>query len=424
MANTPSSKATLEGRYTFPPDADEGTKVLLEEVARIRRLIPANTVDLCVRRSGWSNKWRKAKEKTSSSHSRFHFSHYIAGATSPVISHHHSFKASICSSRGFALDRWKQGLTCILEKIPGNCLVTKLRAILLMEADFNANNKIVFGDRMMAVLRRYGLMENEVFSEKGRTAEEGALSKLLFYDIVRQFRLPAGISSVDASNCYDSIAHAIASLIFQAVGVPVGGVEAMLEAIQDMGYFLRTAYGDSTTCANSRIDVKYQGLCQGNGAAPAGWAAISITVLRAHKKKGHGATFMCPVSKEQFVLAAVLFVDDCDLIHIDMVNDESPLETFDKMQASVRNWGQLLIATRGAYKPEKCFHHLISFQWDRRGKWSYQDNHGGVEYEMRVPMPDGSEVLIDHLPVTQARETLGVWSSPDGNETESLTQMK
>jgi hypothetical protein len=99
MANTPSSKATLEGRYTFPPDADEGTKVLLEEVARIRRLIPANTVDLCVRRSGWSNKWRKAKEKTSSSHSGFHFSHYIAGATSPVISHHHSLKASICSSR-------------------------------------------------------------------------------------------------------------------------------------------------------------------------------------------------------------------------------------------------------------------------------------------------------------------------------------
>jgi len=46
-------------------------------------------------------------------------------------------------------------------------------------------------------------------------------------------------------------------------------------------------------------------------------------------------------------------VDDCDLIHVDMVNDESALETFDKMQASVRSWGMLLIATGGSYKPDK-----------------------------------------------------------------------
>lgn len=38
-------------------------------------------------------------------------------------------------------------------------------------------------------------------------------------------------------------------------------------------------------------------------------------------------------------------------------------------------------------------------------------------------MPDGTEVVIDHLPVTQARETLGVWSSPAGNANESLVKM-
>ena len=59
-----------------------------------------------------------------------------------------------------------------------------------------------------------------------------------FCDIVRQFRLSAAISSVDAANCYDSTAHAIASLIFRAMGVPLEGATAMLEAIQDMKYFL------------------------------------------------------------------------------------------------------------------------------------------------------------------------------------------
>jgi hypothetical protein len=276
--------------------------------------------------------------------------------------------------------------------------------------DYNANNKIVFGERMMDVVRNYGLMADEVFREQGRTAEDGALAKVLFYDIVRQFRLPAGISSVDAANCHDSIAHVIASLIFQAMGVPLEGVADMLQAI-------------SKDFTNSRIEVKCQ-VCQGSGAAPAGWAVISITVVRAHKRKGHGASFLCPVSGVKFLLAAVLFADDCNLIHIDMVNDESSLETFDKMQASVKSWGMLLIASGGSYKPEKCFHHLISFTWDRKGKWSYTANHDNPDYTMVVPMPDETEEKIDHLPVTQARETLGVWSSPDGNATESLAQMK
>ena len=151
MADTPAERAVLAGEYRFSEDYDTGTRKLREEVARLRQLVPANSVDLQVCHPKWSAKWRRAKEKTSSSHSGFHFSHYIAGASSPLISHHHSWKASICSMYGFSLERWKQGLTCILEKIPGNCLVTKLRAIILMEADFNANNKIIFGERIMEV---------------------------------------------------------------------------------------------------------------------------------------------------------------------------------------------------------------------------------------------------------------------------------
>lgn len=166
----------------------------------------------------------------------------------------------------------------MLEKQPGCCLV-----------DYNANNKELIGNRMLSNIRKYNLMMEEIFSELRCTAEDGALSKILFYNIVRSSRLAAAISSVDAANCYDSIAHAIASLVFQACGMPVEGIEVMLPAIQDMKYFLRTAFGDSKNFQGSKIEVKYQGLCQGNVAAPAGWAAISITILGAHKRKGHSA---------------------------------------------------------------------------------------------------------------------------------------
>ena len=45
------------------------------------------------------------------------------------------------------------------------------------------------------------------------------MTKVLFFDIVRQSRRAAGISSVDANNCFDRVAHAVSSLIFQAFGV-------------------------------------------------------------------------------------------------------------------------------------------------------------------------------------------------------------
>jgi hypothetical protein len=79
-----------------------------------------------------------------------------------------------------------------------------------MEADFNAANKIIFGQRTLQNARRYRLMPDEIFSEKQRMADNGILAKVLFYDISRQ--LPA-LASVDVENCYDRVAHAITSLI-------------------------------------------------------------------------------------------------------------------------------------------------------------------------------------------------------------------
>jgi hypothetical protein len=45
-------------------------------------------------------------------------------------------------------------------------------------------------------------------------AEDSTLCKTLFYDIMKQMHVPAAIASVDASNCYNRIAHAMASMIF------------------------------------------------------------------------------------------------------------------------------------------------------------------------------------------------------------------
>ena len=95
-----------------------------------------------------------------------------------------------------------------------------------------------------------------------------------------------------------------------------------------MKFFLQTAYGDSNDYA---FEVTFQCLCQGNGAAPAGWAVRSITILRAHKKNGHGAYFTCPISLVKMHIVGILFVDDTDLIHLNMDIEESVYEAHQTM---------------------------------------------------------------------------------------------
>jgi hypothetical protein len=346
---------------------DASTRELFEEIAHIRGMVPLDSVNGLISRERWQQRWKKVKEETSSSRSGLHFGHYIAGTDCDYISQFHALRVSLALKRGIALERWSKGLSVMLEKMFGVRLVSKLRAILLMEADFNAMNKEVYGVRMMDNARRYKLIPEEIFSEQNRTADDGGLAKTLFYDIARQMRTPAAIASVDASNCYDRIAHAMASLIFQSFGVKSTAVSSMLETIQEMKFFLRTAYGDSKTFAGSSIEIKTQGLGQGNGASPAGWCVISIVILRAHGAKGHGAHFMAPLSLVRRSLSAILYVDDTDLLHINMDADESIVEVHAAIQRAIENWGHLLIATGGTLKPDKCFYHLLDFAWTQRG---------------------------------------------------------
>jgi hypothetical protein len=227
-----------------------------------------------------------------------------------------------------------------------------------MDADFNATKKVIYGIRMLANARKYELMPEEVYSKRNCLADDGTLSKILYYDIVRQLRCPSGLALIDADNCYDRICHPTASMTFQAFGVPTPAIEYMLSTIQDMKFSLRTGYGDSADYAGgidntSKDPIKTQGMRQGNGALPAAWTVTSIPMIAAQRKKGHGAHFKTPIMNKNGQLIGGLFVDDTDLFHLDMQVTESVQQAHANLQEGVINWGKLLIATGGVLKPIK-----------------------------------------------------------------------
>jgi hypothetical protein len=161
--------------------------------------------------------------------------------------------------------------------------------------------------------------------------------------------------------------------IFQAFGVTKPAVESMLGTIKNIKFFLHMRFGDSTSFAGGGISIKTQGHCQGNGMSPAGWAVIIICILKAHERKDHGVKFLCPITQLQHHLSAILYVDDTNLLHIDLTKNKGINDVHMAIQDSVNSWGNLLIATGGILQPAKCFYSIISFEWINK-EWHYAMN--------------------------------------------------
>ena len=187
--------------------------------------------------------------------------------------------------------------------------------------------------------------------------------------------------------------------------------------------FLRTGFGDSKTFAEGGISIKTQGLTQGNGASPASWAVISICILGAHGKKGHGAKFVCPITKLLHHLSAILYVDDTDILHINLTQDESVNEVHNAIQSNVNSLGNLLITTGGVLQSSKCFYLEISFDWSNR-EWKYSENDRKEEFGITVPLPGGKEAPIDHKGAKHAKNTLDAMTSLNGDSSASLSMIK
>ena len=102
------------------------------------------------------------------------------------------------------------------------------------------------------------------------------------YNIARQLKRLLLVASVDAAQCYDRMAHAMAALTLRAHKVNQSSVGAMLEPIQEMEYYIKTGYGESKTFSGGIKDKK-QGLCQGNTLALATWQKISSLLVNAQR---------------------------------------------------------------------------------------------------------------------------------------------
>ena len=388
-------------------------------------LVAPRAFDFDFRTPSFSRSWQRMDEFTSSGPSGLHFGHFMANSYDPVLAPVDAAMAHVPALSGYVPERWKKGLNVMLEKKPGVCKVTKLRTILLYEADFNHNNKLM-GRAMMRYAEANHLLAPEQYgSRKSHSAVYQALNKVLTYDIARQSRQPIALCSNDAKSCYDRIVHSAAGLAMQRCGVPSNMVESSLRPIQQLRHYIRTTYGDSVISFSADDgELPAHGIGQGNGAGPAIWAVVSTPIFNSMRQRGYGIFIRCPTSgaSSDFFFVRYAFVDDTDLVTNDPSPTPSPQAVISRLQQSINFWEESLRASGGALVPSKCHWYLVDYSWSGRA-WKLLSSEQAPG-DISIRSPSGRRVPIERVDPYMARKTLGIWTAPDGSMTAELQYLQ
>jgi hypothetical protein len=169
------------------------------------------------------------------------------------------------------------------------------------------------------------------------------------------------ITGNDFGDCYDRVAHPIASIALQSWGVPQEPIRILLSAMQTMHFFICTGFGKSAVSYGGTNEDCTLGLGQGNAAAGPGLLSVSSLIVDSYLREGHGMRRMTSYSQQPFDLAAVIYVDNKDLPHMPKDVMASMEELIAHSQRSTNVWGGLSIATGAALKPEKCYAYFMAY---------------------------------------------------------------
>ena len=139
------AKAIIDGTYEIPPDLDEATRYILQELGKMGGEIRNEEGhDLVFSTEDYRTFWKRVGEWTTSSPSSIHYGHYKASIKNILSSKIHAQQLTVIARSGVAPERWGVSLQVLLEKLAGVCLVEKLRYIQLLRQTLISSNSSYF----------------------------------------------------------------------------------------------------------------------------------------------------------------------------------------------------------------------------------------------------------------------------------------
>ena len=105
------------------------------------------------------------------------------------------------------------------------------------------------------------------------------------------------------------------------------------------------------------------GLGQGSGSSPPSFLVLSVLIVNAYRRMGHGPKLTSAYMSRLFLLAAIMYVDDTDLLHWADSPTTSDAELIAQVQTASTDWSMLAQATGGALKPAKCRAYFLCYKF-------------------------------------------------------------
>ena len=423
LGTTVSCEEILSNTFRAPANTDQYTRELLHCLRR-HPDAPQN-YDTVITKEVFQEGWMKMKERTSAGISGIHFGQMKACAQTDHLSNFEASISNVAYTTGVSPLAWEKGVNVMIHKKSHEDLVTKLRTIVLTEADFNFNNKVLGRSTIYHAERHQLLPDEQYGSRPNKCAIDHAIHKRLTYDILRQMKQPGALCSNDAKSCYDRVVHSIACMAYKRLGIPEPPVISMLTTIKNMKHHIRTNYGDSTFFMDNNGSLRpFQGILQGNGAAPTTWVVISAVLIQMLKEAGNGGFFKEPIAGLSYHITGFAFVDDTDLIALNMRDHNiTEWEVLEEMQECINRWQGGLWASGGAIVPEKSFVYPIAFNFNEKGEWRYKTLQE-VDYSFTVKDHTGQQSDLPQKECNMSSCTLGVELAPDGNNDAMVASLR
>jgi len=128
------------------------TQAIIHHLANYSATTAIKPPPATVETSDFQSLYKPLDERTSSSASGCHLSHYKVAATCKDLSTLHASMMTIPYLADISPKWWHQVVDVMLEKKPGDHKIHQLRIVALQESDFNQSNRLLLGKPIMYAL--------------------------------------------------------------------------------------------------------------------------------------------------------------------------------------------------------------------------------------------------------------------------------
>jgi len=291
-------------------------------------------------------------------------------------------------------ERWTTIWNFFIEKDLGNPRIDKLRAIHLLEADYNLLLKW-FGPK--GFIRRAEdnnqLTDYQGGGRRGRCAIDLACKKVATYDYLTITRTIAANFEYDLQHCFDNMNEACQNLSCRQHGADTRYIKLHAQTQRRFKYHVKHAYGLSAEYNQYSEQNPWHGAGQGTGDAAPRWVVQSHSLITAYHSKATLWHLPNSVDGTTIPMGIDAYMDDTN--HLMGNSQDDHLHTIlPSAQKNLDLWQELIQASGGTLNPTKCSWTPFLWHFDKHGNPRLVDPPPSPRYHITAPNRNGDRHVL------------------------------